>query len=144
MAVAVVLAGCGGSSTHAHISTSPPPAATHVIPTTTAAPASYPQTTSQAATSGASNVRLPASFTIGPGGKLTPPFVTAPAGVLIGLTLISGDGKLHHVTLGREVIAVPAGGRTYLALRGLAIGRHSLIVDGAPRGTLIVGGSVGP
>jgi hypothetical protein len=89
-------------------------------------------------------VRLPATFTIGPGGKLTPPSVTAPAGVLIGLTLISGDGRLHHVTVGREAITVPAGGRVYTPLRGLAAGRHAVIVDGAPRGTLVVGGSPGP
>ena len=89
-------------------------------------------------------MRLPATFTVGPGGKLTPPSVTAPAGVLIGLTLISGDGRMHHVTVGAKAIVVPAGGRTYTALQGLHAGRHPVIVDGSPRGTLVVGGSPGP
>jgi hypothetical protein len=89
-------------------------------------------------------VRLPATFTIGAGGKLTPPSVTAPAGVLIGLTVISGDGAAHRVTVGARAIAVPAGGRTYTALRGLSRGRHPVLVDGAPRGTLVVGGAPGP
>jgi hypothetical protein len=89
-------------------------------------------------------VRLPASFTIGAGGKLTPPSVTAPKGVLIGLTLISGDGRAHHVTVGARAIAVPAGGRSYTALQGLSPGRHPVIVDGSVRGTLVVGGQVGP
>jgi hypothetical protein len=102
------------------------------------------QTTSHITTTGASNVRLPATFTIGAGGRLTPPSVTAPAGVLIGLTLVSGDGAAHRVLIGAKAIAVPAGGRTYTALRGLSRGRHPVFVDGAPRGTLIVGGQPGP
>jgi hypothetical protein len=89
-------------------------------------------------------VRLPATFTIGAGGKLTPPSVTAPAGVLIGLTVVSGDGAAHRVTVGAKAIVVPAGGKTYTALRGLTRGRHLVLVDGAPRGTLVVGGQPGP
>ena len=89
-------------------------------------------------------MRLPATFTIGAGGKLKPPSATAPAGVLIGLTLISGDGAAHRVTVGAKALVVPAGGRTYTALRGLSRGRHPVLVDGAPRGTLVVGGSPGP
>jgi hypothetical protein len=89
-------------------------------------------------------VRLPATFTIGADGKLTPPSVSAPAGVLIGLTLISGDGAGHRVMVGTKAITVPPGGRTYTALRGLSRGRHPVLVDGARRGTLVVGGSPGP
>jgi hypothetical protein len=89
-------------------------------------------------------VRLPATFTIGADGKLTPPSVTAPAGVLIGLTLISGDGATHRVAVGTKTIAVPAGGRAYTALRGLSRGRHPVLVDGSVRGTLVIGGQPGP
>lgn len=89
-------------------------------------------------------MRLPAAFTIGAGGKLTPPSVTAPAGVLIGLTLISGDGRGHRVTVAGKALVVPAGGHTYAALQGLHNGHYPVLVDGARRGTLIVGGQVGP
>lgn len=89
-------------------------------------------------------MRLPAAFTIGFGGKLTPPSVTAPAGVQIGLTLISGDGRPHRVTIGRKALVVPVGGRTYAVLQGLKTGRHPVVVDGAARGGLVVGGKVGP
>ena len=106
--------------------------------------ATSPTTTSRISTTGASNVRLPATFTIGDGGKLTPPSVTAPADVLIGLTLVSGDGAAHRVTVGGRALAVPAGGRTYAVLRGLSRGRHPVLVDGSPRGTLVVGGQPGP
>jgi hypothetical protein len=125
-------------------SSAPPP----TTKTTTTGPpaqtASYPQTTGRTSTAGASNVRLPATFTIGQGGKLTPPSVSAPAGVLIGLTLISGDGRGHRVIVAHKTLVVPARGRTYSALQGLGHGRYPVLVDGAPRGTLIVGGQVGP
>jgi hypothetical protein len=89
-------------------------------------------------------VRLPAAFTIWQGGKLTPLSVTSPAGVLIGLTLISGDGKFHRVRVVGKTLLVPPGGRTYTALQGLHAGRYPVIVDGVLRGVLVVGGRVGP
>ena len=144
-AVAIVaLAACGGGT-----STKPPRMTSNAPPPTTAATApartpSYPQTTSHTSTAGASNVRLPAEFTIGPGDRLSPPSVTSPAGVLIGLTLISGDGKVHRVSVGSRTLLVPAGGRTYTALQGLHTGRYPVIVDGVLRGVLVVGGKVGP
>ena len=146
--VALLLAACGGTSSKPPPATSnaPPPTTT---PTTQSTPqpantASYPRTTGHTSTAGASNVRLPATFTIEQGGRLTPPSVTAPAGVTIELTVTSGDGMAHRVTVGHTALAVPAGGRTYSALQGLQHGRHRVIVDGFPRGTLIVGGQVGP
>jgi hypothetical protein len=83
-------------------------------------------------------------FTILAGGKLSPPSVTAPAGVAIDLTLSSGDGRAHRVTVGTRALVIPAGGRTSATLSGLSRGPHQLTVDGAPGGTLIVGGQPGP
>src|SRR5205085_468727 len=65
VALAILLAACGRTSSH------PPPATTSAPPptTTTQSPphtASYPRTTGHTSTAGASNVRLPATFTIGP------------------------------------------------------------------------------
>jgi hypothetical protein len=144
VALAVLLSACGGTSS----SKAPPITSNAPPPTTATGPhprtASYPQTTGHTSTAGASNVRLPATFTVGQGGRLSPPSVSAPAGVLIGLTVISGDGRAHHVAVGAKAIVVPAGGRTYAALQGLPKGSHPVLVDGAPRGTLIVGGQVGP
>jgi hypothetical protein len=146
VALAVLIAACGASSSKSPPATSnasaPPTATTQT--TTQPRTASYPQTTSHTSTSGASNVRLPATFTIEPGGKLQPPIVTGPAGVLIGLTVISGDGRSHRVTVGHRTLVVPAGGRAYAALRGLHDGPHPVFVDGASRGSLVVGGQVGP
>jgi hypothetical protein len=110
--------------------------------TTTAA--QYPSTTSRTSTAGATNVRLPATFTIEAGGKLSPPSVTAPAGVTVDLTVISGDGKSHRVSHAGETLTIPARGRASAALVGLQRGRYVLSVDGAPRGFLIVGGQAGP
>jgi hypothetical protein len=104
----------------------------------------YPQTTGHASTAGASNVRLPAIFMVGPGGKLLPSSVSAPTGVLIGLTLISADQKAHRVTVDHQTLPVPARGRNYAALRGLQAGRYPVLVDGVRRGLLVVGGRVGP
>jgi hypothetical protein len=145
VAIAVLLAACGGSSAK------PPPATSNAPPPTTASgsfsgtfPITTPNTTGRTSTAGATGVRLPAVFTIAPGGKLTPASVSAPAGVLIGLTVISGDGRAHRVTVGVMALAVPAGGRAYAALQGLHTGRYPVLVDGVRRGTLIVGGQVGP
>src|SRR5436305_4550717 len=69
---------------------------------------------------GASNVRLPAVFTVKPGGSLSPPTVSAPAGVPVVLTVISGDGKGHKVTAKipppPRMLTLPAGRRAAVHL----------------------------
>lgn len=149
--MAVAVAACGGASKRAQTtssSTSPTTATATTTPPPTTTPAtttSYPSTTSHTATSGATGVRLPATFTIEAGGKLSPPTVTAPAGVTIDLTLVSGDGKPYLVRGPfAETLPVPPHGHGSVTLRGLHRGHYPVIVDGVPRGTLIVGGQVGP
>ncbi len=90
---------------------------------------------------------LPATFTVARGGALSPPSVTAPAGVPIELTVISGDGNGHQIVLKaphRRTLSVPASGRASIAVTGLAAGRYPLEVDGAAKGTLVIGGQPGP
>lgn len=151
--VAALLAGCGGSS-HVHTTSSA------TTPTSTRAPATTTRISTSAGTktktsspppetttTGAAGVHLPATFTIQSGGTLAPPSVSAPAGVPVELTVVSGDGKAHQVVLkapARRTLSVPAGGRAQAVLTGLAKGQYPLQVDGAMKGTVIIGGQPGP
>jgi hypothetical protein len=104
-------------------------------------------TTYENSTAGASGARLPATFQIEAGDRLSPPTVYSPAGVPIELTMISGDGHRHRVvvrTRAAHVLVVPAHGRSSVLLGGLKSGRYVLRVDGVARGALEVGGAPGP
>lgn len=97
--------------------------------------------------SGGSNARLPATFVITGRGSLSPTSISAPAGVAIVLTVISGDGRAHQVVLGgtpARPLAVPAHGRVSLRLSGLKMGRYQLAVDGVSAGALVIGVQPGP
>ncbi len=171
----LLLAGCGGShSTESAASTSaaapaqstaaattattgsPGPTATTTSTTSTASTTSVTSTTGHptaapgsARTSPAppSGARIPATFKIGPGGVLSPPTVSAPAGIAVELRVTSGDGKAHKVVLrlARPVtLSVPAGGHAAKLLSGIRVGTYVLDVDGAPRGGLTIGAVPGP
>jgi hypothetical protein len=67
--------------------------------------------------------------------------------VTIDLTVSSGDGHAHQVVLRTtppRALAVPAGGRASLELKGLKNAQYALVVDGSRAGTLIVGAEPGP
>lgn len=151
------LCGCGGSSrehasagivgatapTSSSSATAAPTTKTSSAPTGTRTASTPAETT----TTGSSGVRLPATFTIGAGGGLSPLSVTAPAGVPIELTVISGDGKPHQVVLKAphpQTLGVPAGGRASTAVTRLPAGQHPIEVDGATKGSLVIGGQPGP
>ncbi len=154
--VAAPLSACGGSS-HKQASTATAGASTTTPSASTSTPAttktsSAPTgtrtaTTPAETTTAASGVHLPATFTVGAQGRLTPPSVTAPAGIPIALTVISADGKAHQIVLKsarRHTLSVPAGGRASTAINGLAAGQYAIQVDGTTRGTLVIGGRPGP
>lgn len=104
-------------------------------------------TSGPAATAGATNVRLPATFVITAHGSLTPSTVAAPSGVTIQLTVTSADGHAHQVvvrTVPPRSLAVPAGGRAATELTGLKVGRYEVEVDGARAGAVVVGAQPGP
>ena len=140
--MAVVVAACGSSSKHPATTPAPPLRTTPAAAASTTTPRST--TPPQASTSGATNVRLPAIFTIGAGGKLSPPVVTAPAGVTIELTLLSGDGHAHLVTFMGRRFSVSPGHPASARLTRLRRGRYALVVDGATRDALVIGGQPGP
>jgi hypothetical protein len=144
---ALLAAGCGGSSaskrTVATARKPPPPPARTTGPRTstpTASTAGPPPRT----TTGASNVLLPATFTVHSGGVVTPPSVAAPAGVIVELTLVSADHEAHRAEVAGRVLSVPAGGSASARLRGLAKGNYPLVIDGVRRGTLVIGAQPGP
>ena len=93
------------------------------------------------------DARIPATFTIVPGGGLNPPTITAPAHLPVQVTVISGDGRSHTVLLRtptRYTLAVPAHGRATVLIADLKLGRYALDVDGTARGALVIGGAPGP
>ncbi len=101
-------------------------------------------TLTQTAGTGAVNARVPATFTIKPGGTVTPPTITVPAHFRVQLTVISGDGRTHRVVLHGQSLAVPAHGQASALFHALPTGNYPLQVDGAPRGVLTIGGAPGP
>jgi hypothetical protein len=93
------------------------------------------------------NARIPATFTIVPGGALSPPTITAPAHLPVQVTVISGDGRAHKAVLHTPtvyVLAVPAHGRATVLIADLKTGRYPMDVDGTARGALVIGGAPGP
>jgi hypothetical protein len=146
LGVVVLVAACGGSS---HKSSSSAPAAapgstTQTVPATTPGSQTSQGAASHTVTTGATNVRLPATFTIGAGGALTPPTISAPPSVAVQLTVVSGDGKQHRVTLASRSLTIPAGGRASALVTGLKSGQYPVTVDGTRRGTLVMGAQPGP
>jgi hypothetical protein len=80
-------------------------------------------------------------------GSVNPTTISAPAGVTIELTVVSGDGHAHQVVLRTKparALAVPAAGRASAQLTGLPKGRYELEVDGAAAGAVVVGAQPGP
>jgi hypothetical protein len=154
----LILGGCGGSKhsstttssvTHATATSSSATATatTTTGPSQTATTNSPPNTTGAAATSGATNVRVPSIFTIGAGGKLTPPTVSTPAFIALDVTVSSTDGHSHHVLIRTPTphsLTVPAGGHASVLIAGLKQGRYVIAVDGKSRGALLIGGEPGP
>ena len=160
----LLLAACGGSahstsssagstaSTTTSSAVATPTATTATTATTSSRPPEVPVSRAQSST--ASNptapdtdVRLPAAFAIEPGGGLTPPLVGAPKGVAIQLQLHNRDSKPHAFVLDspqRYSVAVPPGGRATTTITGLDKGTYRILIDGAPRGRLVIGSAPGP
>jgi hypothetical protein len=96
---------------------------------------------------GATNARVPATFTIGRAGAVSPSTVSAPAFLAIQLTVISGDGRPHHVVVQTQQqmrVSVPANGKATVLLAGLKAGDYTVQIDGQPKAKLVIGGEPGP
>lgn len=168
LTLALAMGACGGGNTGAGTvqeptasapdATAPPTDATQpgtgpVTTPTTTAPA---QTKTQPATGGSSGgttggggeeaVRVPAAFEAA-GGRLKPPTITVPPLLAVELSLQSGDGQPHRLTLRTptpHTLAVAAGKRAAIRIPGLRAGRYPVLLDGRRAGALVAGGEVGP
>ncbi len=92
-------------------------------------------------------MRVPASYVIRAGGKLSPPVVTVPAFLAVALSVTSADGSAHTVlvkTPSPHTLSVPAHGRKSILIPGLRAGRYAIDVDGKLTGSLTIGGEPGP
>lgn len=164
LASVVALAGCGGSgshstsavkhpatvstATHATTPTASIPATTTTSPTggaglsaTTSAP------TPPAGGGGSTNARVPASFSIGRGGSLTPPTVSSPAFIAVRVSVTTTDGTAHTVLIETpqpHTLHVLPGHKATVLISGLKVGTYRIEVDGTPRGALDIGGDAGP
>jgi hypothetical protein len=96
---------------------------------------------------GAINARVPATYHLIPPGRLTPPTISVPAFIAVEITVASADPRPHTVQVRTPVphtLHVPAHGRAGVRIPGLRAGTYPITVDGAPRGTLAIGGEPGP
>jgi hypothetical protein len=144
----LALAGCGGSKSS---TTAPAPStttatktATTTTPTTRAQTSTTATTRSTATTSTASiNVRVPARFTIGADGAVSPPTVTIPANLPVELIVVS-NAKMHRITLRTIAFTIGPHQQVEKLIDGLKAGSYPLKVDGAAKAALTIGGSPGP
>lgn len=93
------------------------------------------------------NARVPASFEILAGGRLTPATVSAPAFLALQISVRSADSTAHQLALGTprpHSLTVAAHGHASVLIAGLRAGTYAVDVDGRPRGALLIGGEPGP
>jgi hypothetical protein len=94
-----------------------------------------------------SGVRVATTLQIQAGGELSPPSVSVPAGASITLTLINHAGAGHLVAFAtprRQTIRLAANARGAAVIPALHDGTYRILVDGTPRGQLVIGAQGGP
>jgi hypothetical protein len=94
-----------------------------------------------------SGVRVGTTLEIRAGGQLSPPSVSVPAGAFIDLTLINHGSAGHSVAFAtprRQTIGLAANGRASAVIPPLRDGTYRILVDGTPRGQLVIGAQGGP
>jgi hypothetical protein len=81
------------------------------------------------------------------GGQLAPPAVSVPSGVAIDLRLADRDTTPHSVVLAlpqRQTLRLSAGASATASIPALRNGTYRILVDGTPRGQLLIGAQGGP
>jgi hypothetical protein len=94
-----------------------------------------------------SGARVSTRLEIHAGGQLEPPAVSIPAGVTIALKLTDADHAAHTVVLAvpqRQTVRLSAGARATASIPALRAGTYRILVDGTPRGQLLIGAQGGP
>jgi len=132
---------CGGSG---HSSSSSVARTASTSTSSTSAAAARASTTHSRALTTATNVRIPVRFEVLAGGKLSPPQISIPAKLPIQVTVVSKDGRGHHVVVLTTSLQVPASGQVSRLLPGPRAGRYPVKVDGATAGLLVTGVNPGP
>lgn len=92
-------------------------------------------------------VRVPATFTVRPGGALSPRSISAPAFLAVDVTVVSADGRAHAVLVHAGHVyrlSVPRGGSDTVRIAGQRAGEYPVDVDGRAAGRLSIGGEPGP
>jgi hypothetical protein len=149
-AASILLAACGNAASQSTGSVTTSQTPTGATTTTTASQTTTTTKTTAThatTTAAASNVRLPAKFTIAADGVLSPHTISAPTQVAIALTIVSSGGPTHHVVVESTTphdLTVPGGGRASAVVEGLKRGSYAIEVDGVTRGALVIGASPGP
>jgi hypothetical protein len=96
---------------------------------------------------GSVNARVPATFVIRAGGALNPSSVSAPAFLAVEVSIQSSDSRSHQVVVRTptpHTFNVSPHGHASLLIPGLRAGAYAIVIDGAPKGSLIIGGEPGP
>ena len=145
LAPVLFAAGCGAgskttSSTTAAAGTT---GRTATVAPTSASPGS-PTTTTISPSNGAATAFLPAYFTVNADDSLNPPMISGPAATAILLTVTSRASHPVEVTLASHSVSVAAHGHASTRIPTLKPGRYPVVVNGSPRGTLVVGAQPGP
>jgi hypothetical protein len=163
---AMTVSACGGGNTgtgpsgeptaSAPEATAPPPDATQpgTGPVTTPTTRTQTQAAPPADDDGSSEddggeqqIRVPASFVVTAGGRLTPPTITVPPFLAVEISVRADDGTSHRLVLQTQpphALQVAAGAREAVRIRGLRAGRYPVTLDGRRAGALVAGGEVGP
>ena len=115
--------------------------------TTTSSSVATTHTHTPVAPPAASGPRVPATYTIGSSGSLTPPQISIPAGYRVQLTFIDNGSAAASVVVMTPHplhLTAPAGGDASTILSGLKKGSYTVTVNGTVRGSLAIGSSPGP
>jgi hypothetical protein len=132
------------STTTAATSTRTRTSATSTSTSTTAARTTTKKVTAPPPASGP---RVPATYTIAAGGTLTPPTISIPAGYTVEITFVDHGGSTATATVRTPkptVLDIPPGGESYALVSHLRKGTYPIEINGAERGSLVIGSSPGP
>jgi hypothetical protein len=90
---------------------------------------------------------VPATFSLGASGTLSPGQVSAPAFLAVAVRIKSGSAAAHTVTIAtphQVHLGIPPHGAGATTIPGLRAGTYPILIDGTRRGALVIGGEPGP
>jgi hypothetical protein len=122
--------------------------ATAPAQTTATAPAQTTATTSPEDQPGGAGdeepARVPARFVLQADGSLQPATISVPAFLTIAVSVENRGDAAHQLEVAGAGVQVAAGQEATLTLEGRRAQRLDVLIDGAPKGVLVVGAEPGP